>query len=111
MGRVLTPSGCPPRYAVLNASEVMDSTMHNTTPLADIDAAPDPARPTVQVPDEAQERATRWVAHITSIVGAACLLAALVYWAWHPGHLRTVLALLIVAMFAAILHSYTFEDG
>lgn len=59
---------------------------------------------------EETRAASLWVARITRIVGAACLLLALVEWAGRPGHLRTVLALLTIALFAAILHSYTFED-
>jgi hypothetical protein len=40
-----------------------------------------------------------------------CLVAALVLWALRANHYRPVLALLTIAMFAAILHSYTFENG
>jgi hypothetical protein len=61
--------------------------------------------------DSRERRATIWVSRATSFIGAVCLLLALLEWATRPGHLRTVLALLVVAMFAAILHSYTFEDG
>jgi hypothetical protein len=39
------------------------------------------------------------------------LLLALVAWLARHGHYRLVLAFLIVALFASILHSYTFEDG
>jgi hypothetical protein len=58
-----------------------------------------------------ERRATIWVSRATSLIGAICLFLALLEWAGRPGHLRTVLALLVIAMFAAILHSYTFEDG
>jgi hypothetical protein len=56
-------------------------------------------------------RATIWISRITSLIGLACLVFALLEWALRPGHYRLVLALLTVAMFAAILHSYTFENG
>ncbi len=52
-----------------------------------------------------------WVGRITRVIGAICLALALIEWAFRQGHYRTVLALLTIAMFAAILHSYTFEDG
>ena len=55
--------------------------------------------------------ATQWVSRATAIVGMLVLLAALVNWAARPGHYRITLALLVVAMFCAILHSYTFENG
>ena len=58
-----------------------------------------------------ERSATIWVSRITSFVGLVCLSLALIEWAFRPGHYRTVLALLVVAMFAAILHSYTFENG
>jgi hypothetical protein len=43
--------------------------------------------------------------------GCRLSFGALVVWHYHTNHYRLVLALLIVAMFAAILHSYVFEDG
>jgi len=51
------------------------------------------------------------VSRITGILGCVMLLVALLEWFVRHGHLRLVLALLIVAMFCAILHSYVFEDG
>jgi hypothetical protein len=66
------------------------------------------------VPDEAvpEERtATVWVSRITFVVGAAFLMLALLAWLFRHGHNRLVLALLIVALVASILHSYTFENG
>jgi predicted RND superfamily exporter protein len=62
--------------------------------------------------EAAQQRiATVWVSRLTSIVGGICLVVALVLWLVRPEHYRLVLAFLVVAMFAAILHSYTFENG
>ena len=59
-----------------------------------------------------QERlATIWVSRLTSVVGGICLLLGLALWLVRPEHYRLVLVLLTVAMFAAILHSYTFENG
>lgn len=57
-----------------------------------------------------QERAALWVSRVTSFVGLACLITALLLWALRQNHYRPVLAFLTIAMFAAILHSYTFED-
>jgi cytochrome bd-type quinol oxidase subunit 1 len=65
----------------------------------------------VETVDLAPERlANIWVGRITSIVGGICLTLALMLWLIRPDHYRPVLALLVVAMFAAILHSYTFDD-
>ena len=58
-----------------------------------------------------ERRATIWVSRITFVVGAICLLLAMGAWLFRPGHYRLVLAFLIVALFASILHSYTFENG
>ncbi|MBV9282225.1 MAG: hypothetical protein JOZ41_19255 [Chloroflexi bacterium] len=55
--------------------------------------------------------ATVWVSRITSAIGGVCLIIALTLWLLRPDHYRPVLALLTIAMFAAILHSYTFENG
>lgn len=66
------------------------------------------------VPNDAvvEERtATVWVSRITFVVGAAFLVLALLAWLFRHGHNRLVLALLIVALVASILHSYTFENG
>jgi hypothetical protein len=72
--------------------------------------------PSQQEADEltpiAPERvAAKWVSRITSVAGLICLALALTVWAARPGHYRFVLAMLTIAMFAAILHSYTFENG
>ncbi len=58
-----------------------------------------------------ERRVTLWVNRLTGVVGAIFLLLALVAWLARHGHYRLVLAFLIVALFASILHSYTFEDG
>ena len=66
----------------------------------------------VLLEDEEPERAARvWVSRFTGVAGGLCLLFALSLWLARPGHLRPVLALLVLAMFMAILHSYVFEDG
>jgi uncharacterized membrane protein len=63
-------------------------------------------------PPLAPERAAAvWVSRLTSVLGLLCLAVALSVWAARPGHFRFVLAMLIIAMFAAVLHSYTFENG
>jgi hypothetical protein len=88
--------------------------MQNTTPLT-----PFKPEPLIEVEEDAaapvdatvDRIATIWVSRITSVVGLLCLAIALAVWAYRPGHYRFVLALLTVAMFAAILHSYTFENG
>jgi cytochrome bd-type quinol oxidase subunit 1 len=58
-----------------------------------------------------ERMATVWVGRMTFLVGGICLMAAFAVWLLRPGHYRLVLAFLIVAMFMAILHSYTFENG
>lgn len=58
-----------------------------------------------------ERRVTVWVNRLTGLIGAVFLLLALVAWFSRHGHYRLVLALLIVALFSSILHSYTFEDG
>jgi hypothetical protein len=63
-----------------------------------------PPMPKNPVPERA---ATVWVSRLTFALGVLTLIAALATWAGREGHYRFVLALLIVAMFAAILHSYT----
>ena len=87
--------------------------MQKTPTLTDVPARIDqPKMNGASVEDAQRERrAAVWVSRATSLIGAVCLLLALLEWAGRPGHLRTVLALLVVAMFAAILHSYTFENG
>ncbi|HEX8918769.1 MAG TPA: hypothetical protein VF898_09710 [Chloroflexota bacterium] len=45
------------------------------------------------------------------MIGVIALTISLTVWFVRPNHYRFVLAVLMVAMFAAILHSYTFEDG
>lgn len=86
--------------------------MQSTSPLAgitpDLDTQGVSAPAALTIEDRI---ATIWVGRITRLVGAICLAFALIEWQFRQGHFRTVLALLTVAMFAAILHSYTFEDG
>jgi hypothetical protein len=77
--------------------------------------------PIVQLPAEPQEHApagheperlaTIWVSRITGLVSALFVLLALAVWEFRHGHYRLVLGCLVIAMFAAILHSYTFENG
>lgn len=87
--------------------------MANNPRLVDIPAEPETVL--IEAPAEADRAAERlatvWVSRVTSVVGLICLALALVEWALRPNHYRLVLALLTVAMFAAILHSYTFENG
>jgi len=87
--------------------------MQHTTPLASVTTDPrDEITVDLRaVPQSPDRSPTVWVSRITAVVGAACLFGALVVWHYHTNHYRLVLALLIVAMFAAILHSYVFEDG
>jgi hypothetical protein len=83
--------------------------MQNPSPLTDV--GPDADTDVVSSEIGRDRVATIWVAYATRIIGAICLALALLEWAFRSGHYRPVLALLTVAMFAAILHSYTFEDG
>ena len=85
--------------------------MQNSPPLMEVHVELDHQDDELMI-DEAQERlATIWVSRITGAVGGLCLLLALSVWLARPGHYRLVLAFLTIAMFAAILHSYTFENG
>jgi uncharacterized membrane protein len=86
--------------------------MHDTTPLVDLShgaSHTEVEQVDAQLP--AERAATIWVSRLTGIVGAIMLVIALLEWFVRHGHLRLVLALLTVAMFCAILHSYVFEDG
>lgn len=87
--------------------------IQHTTPLASVTTDPrDEITVDLRaVPQSADRSPTIWVSRVTAVVGAVCLVGALSIWQFHHGHYRLVLALLIVAMFAAILHSYVFEDG
>jgi hypothetical protein len=60
---------------------------------------------------QTEDTATMWASRITGAIGAIFVPPALIIWAARPGHYRLVLAFLIVAMLAAIIHSYTFENG
>lgn len=86
--------------------------MQNIPPLREISTEPtEPFEMTTEIAEASERLATIWTHRITGAAGAICLLVALGVWAGRPGHYRLVLALLTVAMFAAIIHSYTFEDG
>lgn len=86
--------------------------MQNPHPITNVSSQHDaPIGSDAPPADVPERRATIWVSRMTSIIGLLCLAAALAVWAGRPGHFRLVLALLTVAMFAAILHSYTFENG
>jgi uncharacterized membrane protein len=86
--------------------------MQNTSPLTELSDS-DGKLEVEQVESvQPEERAaTVWVSRLTGIVGGIMLLIALVEWFTRHGHYRLLLALLTVAMFCAILHSYVFEDG
>lgn len=76
------------------------------------EVVPTTSNRTAEIEEEAPESAAaRWVNRITGIVGAVFLLLALTAWFARHGHYRLVLALLIVALFASILHAYTFDNG
>jgi len=66
---------------------------------------------TLEVVPAPERSATIWVTRITGLIGVLALTLALAVWLARPNHYRFVLAVLMIAMFAAILHSYTFEDG
>jgi hypothetical protein len=85
-----------------NASSLTEITpvVHNET-IAE--ASPEELTP--------ERRVTLMVNRITGLVGAVFLLLALITWIARHGHYRLVLAFLVVALFASVLHSYTFEDG
>lgn len=83
---------------------------NNVTPLT---TTPPQSTGAASVPEpQPPERiAAVWVSRLTGIVSAVFVVMALVVWAGRHGHYRLVLAFLVIAMFAAILHSYTFENG
>jgi hypothetical protein len=87
--------------------------MHDTTPLVDLShGATRVDLGELEGAELPVERAaTIWVSRLTGIFGSIMLVVALLEWFVRHGHLRLVLALLTVAMFCAILHSYVFEDG
>lgn len=58
-----------------------------------------------------ERTAAIWVNRLTGVIGVIFLALALVAWLARHGHYRLVLAFLIVALLASILHSYTFENG
>lgn len=58
-----------------------------------------------------ERTAAVWANRVTGVIGVIFLTLALVAWFTRHGHYRLVLAFLIVALFASILHSYTFESG
>lgn len=82
-----------------------------SVPAADGDESSNGHQSVLSSSAEPDRLASVWVSRITGIVGGLCLLIALSYWFARPGHFRPVLILLTVAMFAAILHSYVFENG
>ncbi len=96
------------RSTVHPLSEVHSAMLENTRPLEDISIQPPGA---VVVPQAPERVAAVWVSRVTGIISALFVLIALALWASRHGHYRLVLAFLVVAMFAAILHSYTFENG
>ena len=96
------------------ASEVLPTPMiENTPPVIHLTPeTDDEAGGSVVAAETTPERAaTLWVSRLTKVVGGTCLLFALTLWLLRPEHYRTVLALLTVAMFAAIFHTYPFADG
>jgi heme A synthase len=87
--------------------------MQNASSLTEITAIVQDEEITEASPEELapERRVTLMVNRITGLIGAVFLLLALLTWFARSGHYRLVLALLLVALFASILHSYTFEDG
>jgi hypothetical protein len=85
--------------------------VHKAPSLSDLPARIDQAEEIAPADAPRERRARIWVSRASGFLGALCLLLALLEWAIRPTHLRTVLALLVIAMFAAIIHSYMFEDG
>lgn len=87
--------------------------MQNVPPLTEVSNIPDDEG---LIEDQVAElapgrEATIWVSRITFIVGAIFLGLALLAWLFRQHHYRLVLAFLIVALFASILHSYVVENG
>lgn len=80
--------------------------MHKVQPRADAEpVVPKPLAPqSVQMPN-------KLVSRLTGIVGILFLALGLFLWFVRNGHYRLILLVLTVAMFMAILHSYTFENG
>jgi hypothetical protein len=108
--RVLAADG--PSALAISPQGISRFMMQNTSPLTEL--SDDDGKLEVEQVETVQpeERAaTVWVSRLTGIVGGIMLLIALVEWFTRHGHYRLLLALLTVAMFCAILHSYVFEDG
>jgi uncharacterized membrane protein YtjA (UPF0391 family) len=87
--------------------------MHNVPPLTEVPTlSGDEDLTEDQLAELAPGReATIWVSRITFVVGAVFLILALLAWLFRQHHYRLVLAFLIVALFASILHSYVVENG
>ncbi|HZS94355.1 MAG TPA: hypothetical protein VFA78_06140 [Chloroflexota bacterium] len=62
-------------------------------------------------PGRLSGRRAAWVNRVTGVLGLISLVIALTIWFVRTNHYRLVLVFLVIAMFAAILHSYTFENG
>ena len=56
-------------------------------------------------------RRIAWVNRVTGVLGLISLAIALTIWFVHTNHYRLVLVFLVIAMFTAILHAYTFENS
>lgn len=89
----------------------MKQITQETIPLIDIAPVHRELDPVEQPTVEIEVQVVDWFRRITGIVGGVFLVLALVVWAARPYHYRPVLALMTIAMLAAILHSYAFEDG
>jgi hypothetical protein len=87
--------------------------MQNVPSLRDVSLTPvDQESVAAESAEITPERtAAVWVNRFTGLIGVVFLALALVAWFTRHGHYRLVLAFLIVALFASILHSYTFENG
>ena len=84
----------------------------DTVPLIEITPIRRDFDPADQATIEIEIKVVNWFRRITGVVGGVFLCVALVVWMLRPSyHYRFVLAFLTVAMLAAILHSYAFEDG
>lgn len=74
-------------------------------------STPSPAAPPSPSTPQFVHMPSKLVGRVTGIVGLVFLTLGFFLWFVRNGHYRLILLVLTVAMFMAILHTYTFENG
>lgn len=89
----------------------MKQVTQDTVPFIEIQTVRNEIDPTDQTTVQIEIEVVNWYRRITGIVSGVFVALAMLTWALRPYHYRPLLALFTIAMMAAILHSYAFEDG